>query len=256
MNLHEIEETLEQLRSRHNGLNEAMLVTLLRSGGWEEKNIQEALFLFRSQGTGGDKETRTKEVESLPPLQSEPDLPPPIDEHHLLLDHNTETPVAEGGVPAFVPIPDKANDPQSLVSSGQLTRTQKDEIPHNLPLRPFETSDHVWPFSRYRDVFYGDSPEPKMETKEEKKIETEPTLATIKGETGGTGIEMAAVLPPPEAIQIEPVHVPDPSSHPPLEKEIVPVPLTKSDEKLVILACVMLVAILLLLGYMYSNGRL
>jgi hypothetical protein len=44
----------------------------------------------------------------------------------------------------------------------------------------------------------------------------------------------------------------------PHEEEIVAeaVPMTKGDESLVMLAGVMLVAILLILGYMYSNGRL
>jgi hypothetical protein len=46
MTLHEIEETLQILRKRHAGLNEAMLVTLLRAGGWEEKQIEEAKVVF------------------------------------------------------------------------------------------------------------------------------------------------------------------------------------------------------------------
>lgn len=217
MTLHEIEETLHTLQSRHSDLNEQMLVTLLRSGGWEEKNIQEAIFLFRSEGG----KTEEIQAETLPSLQRGPVFMPQTDENHLLSDHNQE----------------KAEEPQSLIEPSPLpAQAKKEELPHNLPLRPFETSEHVWPFSRYKDVFYGD-----IETKPLKEEAGKEPAVTAEAETKTEEVQVVKKEERPTAVP---------------EVEIVPVPLTKGDEGLVILACIMLLAILLLLGYMYSNGRL
>jgi hypothetical protein len=180
---------------------------------------------------------------------------PQADERHLLLEHNEEVlPHGDAGER-------KVPEAQSLIepSSETATPRKKDEIPHNLPLRPFETSEHVWPFSRYRDIFYGESePEPKLEMKEETK---RGDFAGDQAQKGDVKDEGAAHLSAEEAktekkeegyAEKTPVAVPARAP----EKEIIPVPLTKGDEKLVVLACVMLLVILLLLGYMYSNGRL
>ena len=111
-------------------------------------------------------------------------------------------------------------------------------IPSDLPLIPFESSPHIWSFARYKDVFHKD------DVHEEKK----PVLQT-------------APLPP----KVEPLKTPEIS----IEKSVVPVheeeveeiivektPMGKEDESLVFLAGIMLLAIILILGYMYSNGRL
>lgn len=91
--------------------------------------------------------------------------------------------------------------------------------PDNLPLRPFEKTNHVWPFSRYKDVFYGEVMpiENPTLTKEEKKLV--------------------------EKQQIEEVYI---------EKT----PMTEKDKELILIASTMLFIVLLLLGYMYLNGRL
>ncbi len=47
MTLAETEQTLDTLRIRHPGIDECMLVTLLRSGGWEEKQVEDAKMMFR-----------------------------------------------------------------------------------------------------------------------------------------------------------------------------------------------------------------
>lgn len=223
MNLHEIEETLHILKSRHSDLDEQMLVTLLRGGGWEEKHIQDALFLFRSKGVTPNAGSPPE----LPPVQSEPVFEPQVDGNHLLVGQ-TELPVPEKGEEA-VPVV------ESLVTSAPEHVLSKDELPHNLPLRPFETSDHVWPFSRYRDVFYGEQ-ELKVEEPEPVQEQKQPVPLETKKE------ENVPVQPKPVA------------SEP--EVELIPVPLSKGDEGLVFLACIMLIAVLFLLGYMYSNGRL
>lgn len=243
MTLSETEETIKTLQSRHQGLNEEMLITLLQAGGWENKHIEEAKMIFRSLG---NRSIALSKVESknvpLPPLQESHLFIPQADVDHLLEEHNTVTEV--------VSVP----QPQSLVVERvpvQQNRN-KEELPHNLPLRPFETSEHIWPFSRYRDVFYGDLPaEPKIEKTEVKThVNVTPQVTVHVDTPAPQPPEVRVVEKIVERIVEKPVPYAVPvSTH--------TAPQTGGgDEKLVILACVMLLTILLLLGYMYSNGRL
>jgi len=230
MTLHEIEETVQTLTSRHRGLDEAMLVTLLRAGGWEEKDIEEAKLLWRSHA-------RASLVKSVDHQSQQAILPPTIDIEHLLVAHNEPETVAA---------------PESLVAPPS-KEADREALPHNLPLRPFETSEHIWPFSRYRDVFYGEEEIKKpieqsesqdsvhIELRDETPPELEKTERPLREIVQEKKIERVVEKSVPE---IPPVA--DASS----------VKLSGGDEKLVVTACVMLILILLLLGYMYSNGRL
>lgn len=51
MTLSEIETILEELVVRHKNLNTELLATLLQSAGWEDKNIKDALMLFKQRST-------------------------------------------------------------------------------------------------------------------------------------------------------------------------------------------------------------
>jgi hypothetical protein len=217
MTLHEIEETLHTLIERHPGLDDGQLLTLLRAGGWEQKEIEEARMVFargivRSNPIIEDDNRPTEPPrENLPTLQEKPVFPPVVPLDHLLVSKNEE----------------KKEEP-SLVAD--VKQESREELPHNLPLKPFETSEHVWPFSRYRDIFYGESEgKPKPETVEKTPV---------------------------------PVSIPDPKRNAPVsdgskvEVHITPTPMSKGDEKLVMLASMLFVIVILLLGYMYSNGRL
>jgi hypothetical protein len=232
MTLHEIEETLATLESRHGRLDEAMLVTLLRAGGWEEKDIEDAKTLFEGRGSSSF-DTVAPEAKA---------LPDGIDPSHLLMDHNE-------GVPQAIAQPPKEpqEEPSSLIVEQSAGSGRKEELPHNLPLRPFETSEHVWPFSRYKDVFYGDTDEAEAPA-------PSPVPAPVPH------------APIPVPVQKEHVFIPaspPPQSTPPLGKTPILNPYqpptatkAKGEDRLVMLASVMLLAILLLLGYMYKNGRL
>ncbi len=103
----------------------------------------------------------------------------------------------------------------------------KEEIPHNLPLKPFDESPHVVPFSEYKEIFHGkedDVPKSKEEVKVVQKEQTPINLINNH----------------------EPVIIRN-------KKQI---PLSKSEKELVFMASVLLFVILLMLSYMYSNGRL
>jgi hypothetical protein len=228
MTLHEIEETLRTLIARHPGLDGQQLLTLLRAGGWEEKTIEEAKTVFRSMKNVKTADASEKQP-TLPPLVETPVFTPPPDRDHLLLAKNKK------------PAPDEAkvSERESLIVPESHSSSKREELPHNLPLRPFETSEHIWPFSRYKDVFYGDLDEPTP-LQAPKKEEPAQEKVFVQVET--------PIAPPPQKRDTLPkIAAPQPPAYQTS---------SRGDEKLVILASVMLLIILILLGYMYSNGRL
>lgn len=132
-------------------------------------------------------------------------------------------------------------DPESLIIS-QVKPEKKlgervAEIPGNLPLLPFESSPHIWSFSHYKDIFHKDTP--------------------IKEE-----IKVISVMP--EELKQQVYTANKPQEEKPVLKKVIPdeeviidkVPYNREDGSLVFLAAVMLFVIILILGYMYSNGRL
>lgn len=131
-------------------------------------------------------------------------------------------------------------EPQSLVIEEQSSVAyipKKDvQIPEDLPLLPFESSPHVWSFSKYKDTFHSD-------------IEKEIPVGTAPELTKKEQPNLSSVPVQPEVKPHAPPHVP-------VEVDGEKVPMNKSDESLVFLAGIMLLAIILILGYMYSNGRL
>jgi hypothetical protein len=268
MTLREIERIVVTLESRHEHLNQETLVTLLKAGGWDEGMIQDAIsiFLSRKKAEGGIRASLTQENPSevthmeikgesnSVPLgigKNDSQDQPASREVTFVSPYNQ---AQEVSLPAIVEVPGqslvyikpdgqeenlvnlqpteeitqpynkgeiKPSEPQSLIpESKPLVSASKlpASIPDNLPMRPFDTSPHVWSFSRYKDVFHGEV--------------------------------MAHVTPPVEVVTTpnkEHHH-----EHVTLEKT----PYTIKDESLVTLASFMLLVIMLLLGYMYGNGRL
>lgn len=227
MTITEIQATIDELRHRHSGLDEKLLVTLLRAGGWEEDTIKEGLVLFRM----------TPAVASeIFPDTSEALLPSP---HDMLLVEKNEIPEVPKkpllesvihDVHDYLPaaIERKQDAPPQSVSvqpekesfvAPKKTSIEDQDLPENLSLKPFESSPHVWSFAKYKDVFHNDA---------------QPETITLPPEKKPT------VPPPPQ------VSVPRPAS----------APLDAEDEGLIVMAGILLVLVLLILGYMYSLGRL
>jgi hypothetical protein len=138
-----------------------------------------------------------------------------------------------------VPQAQPMTEPQSLIQHEEIAEVKRPEkqvpLPSNLPLLPFESSPHVWSFSKYKDVFHSDAPIHE----EIKVISVMPEEASVKQVVQ----ESPKVRTYPEMVKDE-------------EVVIESVPLRKDDKPLVFLATIMLFAIILILGYMYSNGRL
>lgn len=106
-----------------------------------------------------------------------------------------------------------------------------EEIPHNLPLKPFDASPHVVAFSEYKEAFHG---------KEEKDF----SVKSINKNSEASNQEVSNK----SSFEI--------NTQPVVRFSKKNVPLSKSEKELVITATVLLLFILLLLSYMYSNGRL
>lgn len=137
-------------------------------------------------------------------------------------------------------------EPQSLIIHDEKKKEKEDEknvpLPENLPLLPFESSPHVWSFNKYKDVFHKDA-----QVKEEIKVITVMPEKSVT--TASSPLAPKVVITPEsqgEIIQ----KIND------TEVVIKSVPFKKEDKPLVFLAVIMLFAIILILGYMYSNGRL
>lgn len=309
MTIAEIESTLRTLYIRHPNLNVELLITLLTSGGWEDKVIKEAVSLFTSDTkkyqpliqankeivnqlapspapkvvSPSSDSTVAKAVPLTPPVASEivyykdgeeeekivPILPQndgtverkvvmPLHQKEsivvpqvikkevpqdITLDQKVEVlkqenhPIERVVIPvqpkvfipaekeAYIEKKEKKEEPQSLIvpKKQEESSIKKVDPPENLPLKPFESAPHVWPFSKYKEVFHGDvmpvlAPEERILVKENtKKEEVSPVVKKIKIKRTGFDGE---------------------------------------DEGLIFLTGTTLLIILLLLAYMYSNGRL
>jgi hypothetical protein len=116
--------------------------------------------------------------------------------------------------------------------------SKPNHIPADLPLIPFESSPHIWSFAKYKEAFHADVP-PEEKTSFFKAPIAENSVPLPKNTEK---ITIKQDFTPHEEVLEELV----------VEKT----PMDKEDESLVFLAGVMLLAIILILGYMYSNGRL
>lgn len=262
MNVRDVEDTIHTLEARHPGLNEVMLLTLLKAGGWEEKDIETAKVIFKSSPAHAVTKKETPTTERFPPTQEEPVFEPVIDEERRIEapEESVPTPSAPSRAAEPEPVVNLVPEPVSLVSE-ESSLPAKEDIPHNLPLRPFETSEHIWPFSRYRDVFYGEEeavpgavPSSYDVHHVQNAVLRTQVTENITPSREQRGLDTFHSLV--EDVQRQSANgSPHYAGGVATGKKVVIVEKT-GDEKLIIMAGIMLLAILLLLGYMYSNGRL
>lgn len=212
MTISELENTLQSLLQRHPNLDEAMLTTLLASGGWDEKTIQEALVLFKGMAKSSGAPSVPVSQQVAPPVKQEEVTPKVAVEEVLQASQ-----VVQPSAPSLVTQEEKVKEPESLILHPEVPFVSKQTPPpDNLPLKPFETSEKVIPLAEYKEVFHNEkeevaTPAPLLVTKEEKD--------TVKVTVKRSGFD-------------------------------------GEDEGLIVLTGFMLLIILLLLTYMYTNGRL
>lgn len=275
MTINEIESTLKTLTNRHSNLDEEMLITLLTAGGWEEKLIKDAVAVFRGSTQKKDTVIVTSPeivllkteithngvdrviVNNLSAVNNEIKT---SDISEKYVQENTNSEVSEivyydnkgEEETALQNFPNqevellKVDDaekekilhtsfstserpleivvePQSLIEPKIISPKTEVDLPDNLPLKPFESSPHVWPLSKYKEVFHGDVMTPLSVEERALVNETEkqeiPESVVKKVKLKRTGFD-------------------------------------GEDEGLIFLTGTALLVILLLLAYMYSNGRI
>lgn len=162
------------------------------------------------------------------------------------------------------------DEPESLIVQKENIEQNNSwkEIPDNLPLIPFESAPHVWSFGRYKNTFYGKQTEDTAE-----KV---PKVVVFAPQSVADVVKVAAIIPQEQNVNTKQVEtivadvhtvaenqktkdIESPLPVPHTDNEAIDfekTPITKGDESLVVLASVMLLAIMLLLGYMYGKGRL
>lgn len=231
MTINEIQSTLDQLRKRHPDLDEGLISTLLQAGGWDENAIQEAQMLFKS-------ESQVKDF----PHEDQTFLP----ENPELLLSTVHKQKEELGVDSNSTEKLHPAEKESLIVSEEVDQLPTlpnvgSIIPENLPIKPFEPSPNNWAFSKYKAIFHGDTdPEPDMVP--EKRVAPEPKKEII---------EQPEAPAPRKSEVVQPIEVVIPK-----HIEITKTPLTKEDEGLIAMAALFVVIVILLILYMYSNGRL
>ncbi|MEI6810524.1 MAG: hypothetical protein WCK60_00555 [Candidatus Nomurabacteria bacterium] len=107
----------------------------------------------------------------------------------------------------------------------------KATLPDDLPLKPFDSSPNVWSFSRYKDIFYGN----------EKEEDTEGEVVVNKST---------------KKIKEEKEKINKQKMFKIVEVDLEKVPVTTEDEGIIVSIGMFLLIIVLLVIYMYLNGRL
>ncbi len=143
-------------------------------------------------------------------------------------------------------------------------QTSYEDLPENLPLRPYESGNVTVPLKEYERRFFS-AVSSIIHPQKEKKITTE--------EKNEEKVPLVKVVEPPKIVRPE-EEKQTPSS--PEMKEKAPlarpiphvapmeeiyrgqhtIPFASQDKYVITAACMLFLVLLLLLGYMYSNGRL
>ena len=188
------------------------------------------------------KEEVSLKKEEIPTVKAEIKIETTPKKEEIVLDkkleNNKDTVLIQSGeAPSDHLIPDEETmekeEKTSLVKDlneipKKISNKAIEEIPHNLPLKPFDASPHVVPFSEYKKSFHGKTEEDKIE------VVNQPSV-----------VKQVPVIPSqnynvPKVTKLSRKHA----------------PLSKSEKELIVTATTLLFFILLLLSYMYSNGRL
>lgn len=132
-------------------------------------------------------------------------------------------------------------EPQSLILPA-ITPAQRvvlPEIPPNLPMKPFESTSHVWPFSKYKETFHRDT----TATIDQVRTTTQPVPTQTTSNQ------------PPRSLENTSVYIP-PQQRTKKRTVVKRSGFDGEDEGLIFLTGSMLFIIIMLLAYMYANGRL
>jgi hypothetical protein len=260
MNLVDVTNALDTIVRLNPGLSKDRLVVLLHAANWEEKNIQEAVAIFEKSNhelslphvdTENFLEAKYGDTEEQKPPTAQVSLPH-VDNENLLEQKNVppkegdtriveRQPEKKSGVTIpSIPLPSFLKKKETVVQPAQQQPhvEEAQHLPEGLPLKAFDSSEHVWTFSEYKEKFHGGVPTPLV--KKEEKPKPAP--------------QILVEVPKPSPV---PVQTLTPQGIPAKKKSIeLDEPLTGSDLSLIVVVSFLFLVIILLVGYMYSNGRL
>lgn len=231
MTISEIETTLNDLQTRHATLDEATVSLLLSSANWEQSAINEALAVFRSsplkapliQGNIDNKVSTGSGVQDLKVVSplSTTQTSFKGDDREVSTSNTVSggtNSLVQPPVAVVVPPPKVLTEEKESLVSAVNHISKEVEPPENLPLKPFVTTPNVVPFSEYKTNY-----------------------ESVKKDAGAVVEEHKEQTHEAEVIK---------------KVRIERSRFDMEDEGLIMLTGSMLLIILLLLAYMYTNGRL
>jgi hypothetical protein len=223
MRLHEIELALKSILHINKDLNKERLQTLLEAAGWEEGDIRDAIIMWETESLApvdeidSDHLLSSSTVEMLPEIKVEKVLSEPTPKEELFparedayIPEVTGQAEKKEEAPTILPAPS--------IPEKQPRTTKEEDLPRDLPLRPYDSSYVTVPLEDYEKRFAPHITPPEK--------------------------------PAPAATPV--VHIAKAS----FEEARMGAPLEKEDKYIVVLAIIMFLVLMLLLGYMYSNGRI
>ncbi|MEN9552067.1 MAG: hypothetical protein RI935_444 [Candidatus Parcubacteria bacterium] len=242
---------------------------------------EEKISFIRADGEEeGDLSNIVTDVAELPKIKKE--------EINISSNNNTSESIKEIGEQKEIQSEVKSNlmslentnnreERTSLVETKDIPSIKKEvAIPEDLPLLPFESSPHVWSFAKYKSTFHKEHSPEQIKEMEDTTLVTNKTHEVIREDTKQESVDahfkeevmltekkgtsLFTITPAPTPVTTVTTPVIDTyvatSNNP--SNQAVPEDETPSkvDHSMSVLASVMLFVILLLLGYMYSLGRL
>lgn len=287
MRLQDINNALQNIVTINTSLSEERLVFLLASAGWDQTDIRDAVVLFKNKRANGEQKKDFPSPSSIKEEEHHDELLPEVFVSHvpdlkketfeIASPEKTEinslsffdklsqwaSPIkkSKNGISSKE---NKEEKPSSLSEAYTPKKTLPGNLPHNLPLRPYESSHATVALKEYSERFFPhiesmprseatlDTPSTQIQQKEIAKVEMvrpilqEPVFIPLSKETRE---EMKEISPLPRHIpHVEPMRV--------LYRDKQVVPLETQDKYVIVAALMLFLVLLLLLGYMYSNGRL
>jgi hypothetical protein len=268
MKLYDIRAALKNLVQINKELNEEKLTSLLQAAGWEEQDIKDAILLWKTNSfedapttdhnvdlilkedmhpstetldttTTIFADTEISKVDSLI-KQGEGDI-----NQEIIETANTET-KTQAPTPEVETQKDPITNvvasedslpPRESVFSHVSKMTTPEELPHNLPLRPYESSHVTVPLNEYQKRF-ASHVKSKIDTMHSPDTSAAPVATYTNNKPT---IEQPITIVKQEVIRIE---------------KIVEAPLETEDKYLVFIASSLFIVIIMILGYMQMSGRL
>lgn len=276
MKLYDIRAALKNLVQINKELDKEKLTSLLHAAGWEEQDIKDALLLWETHSYD-DAPTSNHNVDIILNEDMHPskeildttttlfaetsvskDVQNKDDIQNKQVETNTEVQVdvvreeSHIEVMSTVVTPEPSTPTQGTSPEDSKTffvtpesafyhvskKTTPEELPHNLPLRPYESSHVTVPLNEYQKRFVS-----HVKTRVDTMHTTHETSTSLASVVSNSPASTPAVLPP---LQSTPIII----------GKVIEAPFETQDKYLVFIASTLFILVMFILGYMHLSGRL